>query len=496
MYPFTHTMHCGPIVQVRMGPQYVYRIRMMRLAMMLLLAWVAHGEILWAQNLVPNPDFSLVTDCPGQVSEPPCPFQFDCIVDWYPVTPYQPPWIFHVCGSDARGLPYQGFTYQEAKKGEGIIGIVAIGTDCYSRRAMAGCALLDTMQAGVEYYVSFYVNRREEFGGNRTYYDAIGASFSDTMVVFQADCLTPPIVPPPAIWAREVIRDTVGWEKVSGCYTARGRERHMIIGSMKPFDHLKMEPGEGTASSLFYYIDDVGVYAFNPLPDTLVLCQGDTAVLTATFPDADIFWPGGLRDSVYTVTDPGVVQVEARLEECTLRDQVVVIYLPMPGEQEETVTACAEEESVTLTFPYPGVPVWEDGTETPEREVSEAGLYQAYLINTCGEYVARYDVDFQPCVCPMYLPTGFSPNNDGINDRFLPMSGCDLDILDMRFEVFDRWGNLLHAEEGEELSGWDGTSRNGILDAGIYVWTLSYTIRTCSHEERTFRHSGEVQILR
>lgn len=496
MYPFTHTMYCGPIVQVWMGPQYVYRIRMMRFAMMLLVAWVAHGEILKAQNLVPNPDFSLVTDCPGRVSEPPCPNQFDCIVDWYAVTPQVPPWELHVCGTDERGLPYHGFTYQEPKKGEGIIRISAIGTDCYSRRTMAGCALLDTMLAGVEYYVSFYVNRRENYDGIRTYYDAIGASFSDTMVVFQVDCMTPQSVPPPAIWARDVIRDTVGWEKVSGCYTARGGERHMLIGSMKPFDQLKTEIGDSIGSVLVYYIDDVGVYAFNPLPDTLWLCPGDTATLQATFPDADIFWTGGTQDSVYTVTAPGVVHVEARLEECTLRDEVVVIYLPPPGEQQETVKACAEEESVMLTFPYPGVPVWEDGTVASEWEVSEAGLYQAYLINTCGQYVARYDVDFQPCVCPMYLPTGFSPNNDGINDRFLPLSGCDLEIVDMRFEVYDRWGNLLHTEQGEELSGWDGTSRNSILDAGLYVWTLSYTIRTYSQEERTFRHSGEVQLMR
>lgn len=463
---------------------------------MVMVAWVVQGEILRAQNLVPNPDFSLVTDCPGGVSEPPCPSQFDCIVDWYGVTPQVPPWIFHICGTEERGLPYHGFTYQEAKKGEGIIGIHAIGTDCYSRRAMAGCALLDTMLAGVQYYVSFYVNRRENFGGIRTYYDAIGACFSDTMVVYQVDCMTPQAVPPPAIWARDVIRDTVGWEKVSGCYTARGGERHMVIGSMKPFDQLKTEPGAGTNTSFFYYIDDVGVYAFNPLPDTLELCQGATATLQATFPDADIFWTGGVQDSVYHVSGPGIVYVEARLEDCTLRDQVEVIYLPPPSETEESIIACEEEDSVKLTFPFPGVPVWEDGIESSEREVGETGLYQAYLFNSCGEYVARYDVDFQPCVCPMYLPTAFSPNQDGINDRFLPLSGCDLEIVNMQLDIYDRWGNLLYAEQGPELTGWDGTSCNGILDAGIYVWTLSYTLRTYSQEERTSRYSGEVQILR
>jgi gliding motility-associated-like protein len=449
-----------------------------------------------AQNLVPNPDFSIISGCPGNWPDPPCPSQFTCMKSWYAVTPIRPPWEYHVCGSGLRGIPRNGFFFQEQKTGLGFIGIGAIGIDSYSHRTMAGCALLDSLQAGVDYYVHFYVNRREDLNGIKTYYDAIGAFFSDTMYIAQPEYNVPLVVPPPDIWASDVIRDTIGWEKVSGCYTARGGERYMVIGNMKPFDQLRTAPGSGNGTTLWYYIDDVGVYAFNPLPDTIMLCPGDSVSLSATFPDASIFWQGGIQASSYMVTEPGVVRVEARLEECTLRDQVEVIYLPPPGEMVESITTCADEDPVEMVFPYPGIPVWEDGSVSASRQVYESGHYQAYLQNECGEYISSYDVVFQPCECPMYLPSAFSPNFDGINEVFQPYYACEVPIIDWHLEIYDRWGNMVYREQGDMLRGWDGTFKGSMLDAGVYVWSLHYTILPYDLEAREYIHAGEVQLIR
>jgi gliding motility-associated-like protein len=66
-----------------------------------------------------------------------------------------------------------------------------------------------------------------------------------------------------------------------------------------------------------------------------------------------------------------------------------------------------------------------------------------------------------------YVPTGFSPNNDGRNDVMKPI------MLGMRslkyFRVFNRWGQVLFATS-QQGAGWDGTHKGNPQDPGTYVW--------------------------
>ncbi|WP_229368319.1 gliding motility-associated C-terminal domain-containing protein [Fibrisoma limi] len=59
----------------------------------------------------------------------------------------------------------------------------------------------------------------------------------------------------------------------------------------------------------------------------------------------------------------------------------------------------------------------------------------------------------------MFIPEGFSPNGDGINDRFviqrIPPG------LTIRLEVFNRWGHLVYRSD-DYKNDWDGTPNQGI----------------------------------
>ncbi len=72
----------------------------------------------------------------------------------------------------------------------------------------------------------------------------------------------------------------------------------------------------------------------------------------------------------------------------------------------------------------------------------------------------------------VFIPTAFSPNGDGQNDRFnIFASG----ISEISFRVFDRIGNLVfESSDVNELtqSGWDGTFKGNPLPGGAYVWYL------------------------
>jgi gliding motility-associated-like protein len=79
----------------------------------------------------------------------------------------------------------------------------------------------------------------------------------------------------------------------------------------------------------------------------------------------------------------------------------------------------------------------------------------------------------------VYVPTGFSPNEDGNND-LLVVHGISPQIRQINlFRVYDRWGELLWEDRDfpvNDLSrGWDGRFRNTPCLPGLYIWTLEAT---------------------
>lgn len=69
----------------------------------------------------------------------------------------------------------------------------------------------------------------------------------------------------------------------------------------------------------------------------------------------------------------------------------------------------------------------------------------------------------------IYVPTGFTPNNDGLNDllrpRFIGISQVDF------FTIYNRWGEQVYSTKqiGE---GWDGRLKGLPQPVGTYVWML------------------------
>jgi gliding motility-associated-like protein len=70
-----------------------------------------------------------------------------------------------------------------------------------------------------------------------------------------------------------------------------------------------------------------------------------------------------------------------------------------------------------------------------------------------------------------YAPTVFTPNNDGINDRFYAVG---LGIYQPRLLIFDRWGQLIF-ETDNLYNGWSGDDGTGYyVPNGLYHWKLVF----------------------
>jgi gliding motility-associated-like protein len=68
------------------------------------------------------------------------------------------------------------------------------------------------------------------------------------------------------------------------------------------------------------------------------------------------------------------------------------------------------------------------------------------------------------------VPTGFSPNSDGINDDLF-VRGTGLKSFNL--EVFDRWGMKLFTTSDQKV-GWNGTQNDKPVMAGVYAFYLQY----------------------
>ncbi|HRD51179.1 MAG TPA: gliding motility-associated C-terminal domain-containing protein [Flavobacteriales bacterium] len=89
-------------------------------------------------------------------------------------------------------------------------------------------------------------------------------------------------------------------------------------------------------------------------------------------------------------------------------------------------------------------------------------------------------------------PTAFTPDGDGLNDKFFPfLAGKPLDIS--RFQVFDRWGRRLFISTSGE--GWDGTmgGHGASMPQGVYVWQLEAWPTTNSEK---LELAGSVLLIR
>lgn len=100
----------------------------------------------------------------------------------------------------------------------------------------------------------------------------------------------------------------------------------------------------------------------------------------------------------------------------------------------------------------------------------------------------------EACVTPipeLYVPNAFSPNGDGVNDVFLPLFSSPPPLEGFRFQVWDRWGSLIH-QTSDPLDGWDGTNQVQPLPTGTYMYVLLYTVSEGEFRKR----SGTVNLLR
>src|SRR5690606_34575117 len=68
----------------------------------------------------------------------------------------------------------------------------------------------------------------------------------------------------------------------------------------------------------------------------------------------------------------------------------------------------------------------------------------------------------------IFVPSAFSPNNDGENDVLCVYSDC---MESLTFTIYNRWGEAVYQTNNMNIC-WDGTWKGKVLNSAVFVYVL------------------------
>jgi len=90
----------------------------------------------------------------------------------------------------------------------------------------------------------------------------------------------------------------------------------------------------------------------------------------------------------------------------------------------------------------------------------------------------------------LMLPTGFSPNGDGVNDGFGIVRYSNIESLDY-FNIYNRWGELVFSTD-DINKRWDGTYKGEKAPLATYVWY----VRANTYDGEKVLESGNITLIK
>ncbi|NOT52600.1 MAG: T9SS type B sorting domain-containing protein [Chitinophagaceae bacterium] len=90
----------------------------------------------------------------------------------------------------------------------------------------------------------------------------------------------------------------------------------------------------------------------------------------------------------------------------------------------------------------------------------------------------------------VYVPTAFTPNNDGLNDYIKPIM---LGIKDLQyFRIYNRWGQVVYDYNSGDRRGWNGKVGGELQTTSVYVWMFS----GIGYDKKIHTQKGTLTLIR
>lgn len=206
-------------------------------------------------------------------------------------------------------------------------------------------------------------------------------------------------------------------------------------------------------------------------------------------------------EPILTFTNPGkyeIMLIAHNDSSCNKADtsiRNITIPEKIPSIYADFCRCQSNGKNIILTAPnFRSNPVWfkESDSLFAGRifETENPGLYLLKALDSLGCPIQdSFLVVHQNCFDE--IPNVFTPNNDGINDTFQPLSA---DVTKFELLIYDRWGVKVFESKNANVTVWDGKNlKNNILvKQGVYYYLLKG--RFCNGEE--IETKGIIRVIR
>ncbi|MEM6766217.1 MAG: gliding motility-associated C-terminal domain-containing protein [Bacteroidota bacterium] len=353
---------------------------MHRIATHILLAFLlSHSHLLQSQNLVPNPHFDTFTTCPSNKG------QINFATPWRRANGTTTDFA-HSCGAGGfAGVPDNQWGSQEPAVGQGYAGIRTwLPFELYNEpyREYLTVSLLDTLEKGKAYFISFKVSPGESV---KFVTDDVGLAFSDSTIRGGAILTLMPVLEQPT---GIVIDNFVGWTEIAGEYIAGGWETDLVIGNFKSDSATTLrvrDNSENLEAGTYLYVDEVKVEACDNRANTelmvtesAILCPGDQTTLFLNPENiyTSFSWGNGEQDTDITVSQAGIYTLKANINGCTYQDSVQITIKDTPTFDLGADTSLCPGTSLRLSVQADSSNlVWNTADTTSSIVITEEGTY-------------------------------------------------------------------------------------------------------------------------
>ena len=144
-----------------------------------------------------------------------------------------------------------------------------------------------------------------------------------------------------------------------------------------------------------------------------------------------------------------------------------------------SITTSATVSSANWNFDDPSSGANNTSTSlTPTHLFSATGTYNIRAIVNLGcgvdtifKTLSIIKCDSVVANCQLFVPSAFTPNNDGTNDKFNPQTICPTEQFECL--IYDRWGKLIF-KTSKQTDKWDGKYKGADCAIGVYVYFIKY----------------------
>jgi gliding motility-associated-like protein len=134
---------------------------------------------------------------------------------------------------------------------------------------------------------------------------------------------------------------------------------------------------------------------------------------------------------------------------------------------------------------------WNTGESSQTITIEKPGTFSVNVSK--GLCSANDDIFIDNCGSELWFPNVFTPNKDGLNDRFRPVS---LRVIgSFQILIFNRWGQQLY-ESNDPYTGWDGTYNGNMCPDGVYYYIAEYILGSQSTSSNQNFKRGAITLLR